>query len=87
MRRFEARKAILDAAAETLNPNQVRALRFAMLIRPFKARQAEDMVVSSCQAAQLVTEDGQVEAAADWSAILQLIMELLPIILKLFGLG
>jgi hypothetical protein len=87
MKRFEARKAILEAASQSLDPRQVRALRFAMAVRPFKTRDVIDMVTSNCQAASLVTEDGEMtEEATDWAAILAIILELLPLILKLFGL-
>ena len=87
MKRFEARQAIMEAATGSLEPRQVRALRLAMMLRPFKAQAAIDLVTNDLQAQQLVTEDGQVtEAAADWAAILKLIMEWLPTILKLFGL-
>lgn len=87
MKRFEARQAILEAAGQTLSQAELRRLRLAMVIRPIKTQAAIDTVTLNCQAAALVTEDGEVEAAADWSAIIKLIMELLPIILKLFGLG
>jgi ABC-type transport system involved in Fe-S cluster assembly fused permease/ATPase subunit len=86
MKRFEARQAILEAAGQTLTQPELRRLRLAMAFRPIKTQAAIDTVVLNCQAAQLVTEDGEVEAAADWAAILKVIMELLPMILKLFGL-
>ena len=87
MKRFEAKKAILEAAEQKLTPQEMRRLKLAMFLRPVKTQAAIDTVTLHCQAAQLVTEDGQVEAAADWSAIIAIIMELLPIILKLFGLS
>ena len=87
LKRFEAKKAILEAAEQKLSPQEMRRLRLAMFLRPVKTQAAIDTVMLHCQAAQLVTEDGEVEAAADWSAIIAMIMELLPIILKLFGLG
>jgi hypothetical protein len=87
MKRFEARQAILEAAGQKLSPQEMRRLRLAMALRPIKTQAAIDTVVLNCQAAQLVSDDGEVEAAADWSAIIALILELLPIILKLFGLG
>jgi hypothetical protein len=88
MKRFEARQAIMEAAMGSLEPRQVRALRMAMVFRPIKTQAAIDTVVLNCQAAHLVNEDGEItEAAADWAAILKIIMELLPIILKLFGLS
>lgn len=86
MRRFEARQAILEAAGQELSSAQVRRLRVAMWLRPVKAQAAIDTVVLNAQAMGLVTEDGEVSEAADWAAILQLIIELLPLILKLFGL-
>lgn len=87
MKRFEARQAILEAAGQKLSPQEMRRLRLAMMLRPIKTQAAVDAVTLNCQAAQLVTEDGEVEEAADWSAIIAMILELLPIILKLFGLG
>ena len=87
MKRFEAKKAILEAAEQKLSPREMRRLKLAMFLRPVQTQAAIDTVTLHCQAAQLVTEDGEVEAAADWSAIIAMIMELLPIILKLFGLG
>ena len=87
MKRFEARQAILEAAGQKLSPQEMRRLRLAMFLRPVKTQAAIDTVTLHCQQASLVTEDGEIQAAADWSAIIALIMELLPIILKLFGLG
>jgi hypothetical protein len=87
MKKFEARQAILEAAGQTLSPSEMRRLRVAMVFRPVATRAAIDTVTLHCQQASLVTEDGEIQAAADWSAIIAMILELLPIILKLFGLG
>jgi hypothetical protein len=86
MKRFEARQAILEAAEKQLTPQQMRRLRVAMILRPFATRNAIDMATASVQAAGMIDEDGEVQASVDWSAIIALIIELLPLILKLFGL-
>lgn len=87
MRRFEARRAILEAAEAELSPEQFRQLRRVLLLRPFAARNAVDLVEGACKAQGAVTEDGEIAAAADWAQILQIVLELLPYILKLFGIG
>lgn len=86
MRRFEAREALLEAAEGKLTASEHRRLRRQLVFRPFMARQAVDMVQANCIAMGMVTEDGEVAEAVDWETIIQLIMDLLPLILKLFGL-
>jgi hypothetical protein len=86
MRRFEARQAILEAAQSELSPQQMRRLRFAMMLRPFATQSAIDIATQNVQAAGMIDEDGEIQAAVDWSSIIALIIELLPLILKLFGL-
>lgn len=86
MRRFEARRAILEAAESELTAAQSRRLRRAMLFRPVMAQAAVDTVLLNCQAMGMVSEDGEIMEAVDWSSIIELIIQLLPLILKLFGL-
>ena len=86
MRRFEARAAILEAAAQELTAVQLRRLKLAMWMRPVKTQAAIDTVMLNCQSMGMVTEDGEIAEAVDWKSILELIIELLPLILKLFGL-
>lgn len=88
-RRFanrEARLAILQVAETQLRPMQMARLRVLMLLRPVKTQAAIDTVTLNAQAMGLVDAEGEVMEAANWSRILEIILELLPIILKLFGL-
>lgn len=84
--KLDPRKAFFEAAAQELRPSQMVRLRLAMALRPFKAQNAIDMVELRLQAEGITNEDGDVQAAVDWNQILAIILELLPIILKLFGL-
>lgn len=87
MQRFEARRALLEAAEKELNTRDFRRLRRMMVFRPVAAQAAIDTVQLNCQAAGMVDEDGEVMASVDWASIIELIIELLPLILKLFGIG
>jgi hypothetical protein len=84
--KLDPRKAFFEAAAKELRPLQMVRLRLAMALRPVKAQAAIDMVEMRLQAEGILSEDGDVQAAVDWNQILAIILELLPVILKLFGL-
>lgn len=84
--RIDTRKAILEAASQELKPLQVARLRLAMALRPVKAQAAIDMAEMRLQAEGMLSEDGEMESAVDWNQIFAIFLELLPIILKLFGL-
>lgn len=87
MNRFDARRALMEAAEKDLSPRDFRRFRRAMIFRPIAAQAALDTVQLNCVQAGMVDADGEVMASVDWSAIIALIIELLPLILQLFGLG
>lgn len=84
--KIDTRKAILEAAEKELRPLQMARLRLAMALRPVKTQAAIDMVELRLQSEGLMGEDSEIAAAVDWSQVFAIFLELLPTILKLFGL-
>lgn len=90
MNASEIQKAVVEAAeASDLPAFQKNRIRRIMTspIRPFARRSITNRVTEALLADELlvVTESG-VEAAVDWTAILEFVKQMLPVILQLIAL-
>lgn len=88
MRTLNAYQAVHDAvdADQTLSSREKRRIKGAMRWRPRKRREILGLVMSECYAASVVDENGTIQGAMDWQAIIEIVRELLPIILEIISL-